>query len=87
MRRFFFIAVLAAALFALMAASSALATIHPLVNSECSAPAADGTPADSQNPPGITDGGVDQSHATQAQPVLVANGNAFKPAGCPAPNQ
>lgn len=85
MRRFFFIAVLAAALFALMAASSALATVHPLANSECSAPAADGTPADLQNPPGITNGGVDQSQATQAQPILVANDNALKAPGCPAP--
>lgn len=88
MKRSLFIAVLVTALFAFMAASSALATIHPIVNAECSAAAANGTPADTQNPPGITPGSdPDPDHATTAQPLLVAAGAAFKPAGCPAPNK
>jgi hypothetical protein len=66
---------------------SASATIHPLVCSERSA-APTGTPAQTQNPPGITNEGhegntdPDPDHATQAQPVLVAAPQAFKPVGC-----
>ena len=72
-------------------AGSALATVHPLVCSERSAAAANGTPADAQDPPGITPGGVDSSSATIAQPVVAvftaaANGanstSAIKPEGC-----
>jgi hypothetical protein len=66
-------------------AGPAAATIHPLANSECSADAADDTPADTQNPPGITG----DDNATEAQPVISVSGNptaadnAFKD-GCPA---
>jgi hypothetical protein len=73
----------------------ASATVHPLVCSELSS-APMGTPANTQNPPGITqpplppeeDPGPDQSQATTAQPVLSVLGNptateaAFKPEGC-----
>jgi hypothetical protein len=58
-------------------AGPASATIHPLVCSEGSAAPSD-TPAQTQNPPGITGG----DQATEAQPVLVANPNAFKDPGC-----
>jgi hypothetical protein len=67
--------------------ASASATIHPLVCSENSAAPA-GTAAATQNPPGITDEGTegntdpDPDLAVEAQPVLVANGNAFKAPGC-----
>jgi hypothetical protein len=67
-------------------AAPAFATIHPLVCAEVSnAPA--GTPADTQNPPGLTPGGVDQSSATTAQPVVAVTTNsgtdvALKPEGC-----
>lgn len=61
-------------------AGPASATIHPLVCSERSA-APSGTPAQTQNPPGITGG----DQATEAQPVLVANLKAFKEEGCERP--
>lgn len=73
-------------------AGSAFATIHPLVCSEHSAAAANGTPADTQDPPGITPGGPDNSSAVVAQPVVAviaaaaaSGGNslhALKPPGC-----
>ena len=66
-----------------LSAAPTLATVHPLVCSELSADAANGTPADTQDPPGLTPGGPDQSRATPAQPVTVANSNAFKAPGCP----
>jgi hypothetical protein len=58
-------------------AAPAFATIHPISNSERSAGhAADGTPADTQNPPGITGEehepgytDTDPDHATEAQPL------------------
>lgn len=74
-----------------MTAGSVSATVHPLVCSELSAAAADGTPADTQDPPGITPGGPDSSSATVAQPVVAvitaATGGAesleaFKAPGC-----
>jgi hypothetical protein len=85
----------AAALLAPAVPASAEPTIHPLVCSELSS-APMGTPANTQNPPGITqpplppeeDPGPDQSQATTAQPVLSVLGNptateaAFKPEGC-----
>jgi hypothetical protein len=64
--------------------ASASATIHPLVCSERSSVNAAGTPAQTQDPPGITNEGThgntdpDPDHAVEAQPVLVANGAAFK---------
>jgi hypothetical protein len=58
-------------------AGPASATIHPLSCSERSQ-APEGTTAQTQNPPGLTGG----DQATEAQPVLVANPNAFKDEGC-----
>lgn len=90
MRRFVTVLALTGVLLT-ASAGSALATVHPLVCSERSAAAANGTPADTQDPPGITPGGVDSSSATTAQPVVAvftaaANGakstNAIKPEGC-----
>lgn len=75
-----------------LSAGPALATVHPLVCSELSADAADGTAADTQDPPGITPGGPDSSSAEVAQPVhavldaAAASGgnslNSFKAPGC-----
>jgi hypothetical protein len=75
-------------------AASAVATIHPLVCSENSAAPA-GTPAITQNPPGITSEGFegntdpDPDNAVQAQPVVAIMTNsttsdsaALKPPGC-----
>jgi hypothetical protein len=75
-------------------AASAGATIHPLVCSENSAAPA-GTPAITQNPPGITNEGFegntdpDPDIAVQAQPVVAILTNsttkdsaAIKPQGC-----
>jgi hypothetical protein len=66
--------------FMLAVAGPASATIHPLVCSEGSAAPSD-TPAQTQEPPGITGTG-EEEQATEAQPVLVANPNAFKDEGC-----
>ena len=79
---------------ALWAAASPGATIHPLVCSEKSAAPA-GTPAQTQNPPGITNEGFegntdpDPDNAVQAQPVVAIMTNsttsdsaALKPPGC-----
>lgn len=68
---------------------SAVATVHPQSKSECSADAANGTPADSQNPPGITDDSEtysdpDPDHAEHARPVHVADEHSHKSPGCPA---
>ena len=75
-----------------LSAAPALATVHPLVCSELSADAADGTAADTQDPPGITPGGPDSSSADVAQPVFAVLGAAaasggnslrsFKAEGC-----
>lgn len=63
----------------------ASATVHPMSRSECSSDSADGTPADTQNPPGITTSDdPDPDHATHAQPATVADDSAKKPPGCPA---
>jgi hypothetical protein len=77
-------------LFALVAAlaawsaASAGATVHPLVCSENSA-APTWTPAQTQNPPGITGGDA----AVETQPVVAILSNSttadlasFKPPGC-----
>jgi hypothetical protein len=80
-------------------AGPALATIHPLANSECASDNSQGV-ANEQEPPGLTPGGPDQSKATTAQPVIAASGGdpladdpspAFKTSGeniegeyCPA---
>ena len=62
----------------------AFAAIHPLVPGAGKTLAAEpeplggATPSESQDPPGLAPSGPDQSNATEAQPVLVANPNAFK---------
>jgi hypothetical protein len=53
----------------MVVAGPASATIHPLANSECSNENASEVPQ-SQDPPGLTPGGPDQSRATIAQPVI-----------------
>ena len=50
-------------------AGPALATVHPLANSECSNENASAV-AQSQDPPGLTPGGPDESEAEIAQPVI-----------------
>jgi hypothetical protein len=78
MKRIVFMVTVALVMAAMIAlAGPASATIHPLVCSEGSAAPSD-TPAQTQNPPGITGG----DQATEAQPVLVADPNAFKAPGC-----
>lgn len=100
MRKLFLVTALATSAVA-WGASLAFATVHPLANSECSAAAANGTAADLQDPPGITNEGhtpgytdPDPDHATQAQPVISILTNsttkdfaAWKAPGCPAPNK
>jgi hypothetical protein len=81
--------VLASAAAALvLPAAPASATVHPLT---CAEKSPVDTVADTQNPPGITDpgtdGGPDQSRATEAQPVVAVITNsgtdeALKPEGC-----
>ena len=74
--------------------ASASATVHPLVCSENSA-APSSTPAQTQNPPGITNEGTDGNtdpdpdNAVEAQPVVsvltnstTADSAALKPPGC-----
>jgi uncharacterized low-complexity protein len=63
-------------------AAPAFATVHPISESENSAAAADGTPADTQNPPGITGEGhepgytdPDPDNATEAQPLVKQQSN------------
>jgi hypothetical protein len=93
MRRILLVMSVAALMVAMLAATAvpAFATIHPLVNSDRSADAANGTPADTRNPPGITSEGhepgytdPDPDKATEAQPILsvlknpTATAHAFK---------
>jgi hypothetical protein len=80
MRKILLLAAIVAAI-AAWSVASASATVHPLVCSENSS-APSWTPAKTQDPPGITPGGVDSGRAATAQPVLVANAAAFKPPGC-----
>jgi hypothetical protein len=95
-RRFLAFFALSVLLLALSATPSS-ATIHPIVCSENSnAPA--GSPAQTQNPPGITNppeftgeaAGPDQSRAPTARPIVAMfsnptpndTANSFKPQGC-----
>ncbi len=75
------VAALMAAMLALMAVP-AFATIHPLANSECANENASAV-ARSQDPPGVTPGGPDNSQgsppnnptgSTLAQPIFAASG-------------
>ena len=97
MRRSLFVVLALVGMLLALSAVPALATVHPLVCSENSAAAANGTPADTQDPPGITSTGLypgpDNSSALHAQPVhavldaAVNSGGAslssFKAPGCP----
>jgi len=74
------VAVLMAAMMVLTAVP-AFATIHPLSRSNVSN-APEGTAAETQDPPGLTPGGPDQSSADVAQPVLsVATPDVCTPEG------
>jgi hypothetical protein len=74
----------------LVLAGPALATVHPLANSECANPSASDV-ATGQDPPGLTPGGPDQSRAEVAQPVISvfaaqgADSPAFKTPPAPGP--
>ena len=91
MKRIVLMVTVALVMAAMMAlAGPALATVHPLANMECSnANASEVT--QSQDPPGLTPGGPDQSSATVAQPVIsvvTAQGTdspAFKTFPAPGP--
>jgi hypothetical protein len=77
----------AAALMAAMVAVTAVpafATIHPLANSECSNDENASAVAQSQNPPGLTPGGPDQSDQL-ATPVFAASGGEPLSAEPPSP--
>ncbi len=103
MRRITLLVTVASVMAAMMAvAGPAFATVHPIANSECSASAAEGTPADTQNPPGITSEGhepgytdPDPDNATEAQPLVQIFGqnktdedlHAVKSEECPAPDK
>jgi hypothetical protein len=93
MRKMFLLAAVVAA-GAAWSAAPASTTIHPLVCSEGSAAPA-GTPAQTQDPPGITNEGThgntdpDPDHAVEAQPIVAIETNttlndlnAFKAPGC-----
>lgn len=70
MKRVVLMVTLALVVALMMALSGpAWATIHPLANMECSNENASAV-AQSQDPPGLTPGGPDQSSATVAQPVI-----------------
>jgi hypothetical protein len=72
-------------------AGPALATVHPLANMECSNDAHASAVTQNQDPPGLTPGAPDQSHATVAQPVISVftaqgfNSPAFKTPPVPGP--
>src|SRR5215218_5552757 len=91
MKRIVFMVTAALVLAMMLAvAGPALATVHPLANMECSnANASEVT--QSQDPPGLTPGGPDQSSATVAQPVISvftaqgADSPAFKTPPAPGP--
>ena len=71
MRRMLLLFTVAAMMAAMMAvAGAASATIHPIVQSGCSAPQAEGTPAETMDPPGISG----QSNANNFAQPLVAIG-------------
>ncbi len=87
LRRILLVLSVAAVMAAIMAVTAvpAFATIHPLVPGAGKTLTAEPpglpegeTPSESQDPPGLTPGGPDQSSADVAQPVTVANPTAFK---------
>ena len=83
MKRIVLMVTLASVVALMMAlAGPALATIHPLANSECASDNSQGV-ANEQEPPGLTPGGPDQSKATVAQPVIAASGG--DPFASPSP--
>ena len=86
LRRLLLVMSVAALMAAMVAVTAvpAFATIHPLIPGAGKTLTADpeplggATPSESQDPPGLTPGGPDESSADVAQPVTVANPNAFK---------
>ena len=71
MKRIVFMVTVAAMMALMMAvAGAASATIHPIVQSSCSASQAEGTPAQTMDPPGISG----QSNANNYARPLVAIG-------------
>ena len=83
MKRIIFMVTVALVMVSMAVAAPAFATVHPLVCSERSADAANGTTADTQNPPGITGEGhepgytdPDPDNATEAQPILAVGFNS-----------
>jgi hypothetical protein len=81
MKRIVFMVTVALVIAAMMAvAGPASATIHPLSCSERSAAPSD-TPAQTQDPPGITGTG-EEEQAPEAQPARVSDPNAHKDEGC-----
>jgi hypothetical protein len=91
MKRVVLMVTLALVVALMMALSGpAWATIHPLANMECSNENASAV-TQSQDPPGLTPGGKDQSRATTAQPVISVvtaqgpNSPAFKTPPVPGP--
>jgi hypothetical protein len=65
-----------AALLAALSAAPALAAIHPIVQSECSAPQATGTVADTQDPPGQDPDNSAGNDTSKLRAVTVSNPNA-----------
>ena len=88
--RFLVLGLMVAGLLGVAGGGHAGATVHPQSCAERSSGAAVDTPAELQNPPGITPGGPDRSKAETAQPVVAILSNsttndsahAFKPEGC-----
>jgi hypothetical protein len=70
-----------AALLAALSAAPALAAIHPIVQSECSAPAATGTAADTQDPPGQDPDNSAGNDTSKLRAVTVSNPNALSGEG------
>jgi len=88
--RFVVLGLMIAGLLGIAGGGQAGATVHPLSCAEHSAGAAVDTPADEQDPPGITPGGPDSGQAAVAQPIEAVLSNtttndsahAFKADGC-----
>lgn len=72
----------------LVTVGSVQATVHPINSAECAAPPADGTAADTQDPPGISDptkssflqplvavGILDENHEPTFEDVAALNGD------------
>lgn len=88
--RFIVLVLIAAGLLTATGGGQAGATVHPLSCAEHSEVAPVDTPAQLQDPPGLTPGGPDNSRAEIAQPIVAIESNsttsdeanAFKAPGC-----